>query len=230
MVRATMIALSGRSSCAVDEALAGELMQQPVGEIVEIVQPLAQIGLGLALQFGAGVVLHALDRGFGGQAASHRLAQPAQPAAVMREHAEGFQHLAMLARPDVAACSISTSIEWRMASIAVSSRSISRFDVLGDELLDDDARLMQHDMAEADAIGDRRALAAPAAGRSAISSAGQRDRLQFARGDHLGEQHRRRLQRLDLLFGIERGAPCSARRGRRAYCRRAGSARRGRSE
>ena len=30
-------------------------------------------------------------------------------------------------------------------------------------------------------------------------------RLQFARGDHFGEQHRRRLQRLDFLLGI--GAP-----------------------
>ena len=32
--------------------------------------------------------------------------------------------------------------------------------------------------------------------------AGPHDRLQLARGDHLGEQHRGDLQRLDLLLGI----------------------------
>ena len=41
---------------------------QPVGEIVEIVQPLAQIGVGGAQHAGAGVGLHALDAGLGGQA------------------------------------------------------------------------------------------------------------------------------------------------------------------
>ncbi len=35
------------------KTLAGQLMQQPVGEIVEIVQAFAQIGVGLALQLGA---------------------------------------------------------------------------------------------------------------------------------------------------------------------------------
>jgi hypothetical protein len=37
------------------EGRAGELMQQAVGEIVEIMQPLAQIGIGLAQQAGARV-------------------------------------------------------------------------------------------------------------------------------------------------------------------------------
>ncbi len=51
-----------------DEALAGQLVQQAIGEIVEIMQALAQIGIGLALQLGARVVLHALDRRLGGEA------------------------------------------------------------------------------------------------------------------------------------------------------------------
>ena len=77
-------------------------MQQTVGKIVEIMQPLAYIGLGLPLQFGARVVLHALDRGFGRQSSRHRLAQPAQPAPVMREEPECFQHIAMFAWTHVA--------------------------------------------------------------------------------------------------------------------------------
>ena len=86
-----------------DEALAGQLMQQAVGEIVEIVQPLAHRGFGAALQLGAGVVLDALDRRLGGEAGVDGLAQTAQPAAVMGDHAEGLQHVAMFARPHIAA-------------------------------------------------------------------------------------------------------------------------------
>ena len=50
-------------------AAARQDAQQAVGEIVEIVQPLAQYGIGLAQHARAGVVLHALDRRLGGQAA-----------------------------------------------------------------------------------------------------------------------------------------------------------------
>ena len=77
--------------------LAGQLPQQTIGDVVDIVQPFAQIGVCLALQFGAGVILHALDGCFCGQAGAERLAQAAQPAAVIGEHAHGFEHVAMLA-------------------------------------------------------------------------------------------------------------------------------------
>ena len=60
-------------------------------------QPLAQIGVGDAQHAGAGVGLHALDAGLGGQAGDHRLAQPVQPALVVREHAVGVEHVAVLA-------------------------------------------------------------------------------------------------------------------------------------
>ena len=53
--------------------LAEQLVHQPVGEFVEVVQPLAQIGVGRAQHARAGVRLHALDRGFGGEAGRHRL-------------------------------------------------------------------------------------------------------------------------------------------------------------
>ena len=51
------------------QALAGELVQQAVGDVGQVVQAVAQIGVGLALQLGARVVLHPLDRRLGGQAA-----------------------------------------------------------------------------------------------------------------------------------------------------------------
>ena len=48
--------------------LAHQHAHQPVGEIVEVVQAVAQIGIGGAQHAGAGVGLHALDAGLGGEA------------------------------------------------------------------------------------------------------------------------------------------------------------------
>ena len=73
----------GRQGAAMGRAKARELLQQAIGQIVEIMQPFAQIGIGLALQFGARVVLHALDGRFGGQA---RTREPRAGAAASRDH------------------------------------------------------------------------------------------------------------------------------------------------
>ncbi len=74
-----------------------QLAQQPVGEVVEIAHPLAQIRVGHVQHAGAHVALHLFDRRFRRQAVADRLFQPAHPAAVVGEHAIGFEHLAMLA-------------------------------------------------------------------------------------------------------------------------------------
>ncbi len=84
-------------------AKARELLQQAVGQIIEIMQPFAQIGIGLALQFGARVVLHPLDGRFGSQAQLESLAQAPQPAAIIGEHAHCFEHVAMLAGAETVA-------------------------------------------------------------------------------------------------------------------------------
>ncbi len=86
-------------------------------------------------------------------------------------------------------------------SIAVSSRWRFLLQILGDELLDDDARLMEDHMAEPDAIGDGGSLerdrpAAAQCHRPAGRSTAVR------RGDHFGEQHGGRLQRFDLFLRI----------------------------
>ena len=96
----------------------------------------------------AHVALHLLDRRFGGQAVAHRLLQPAHPAAVVGEHAVGFEHLAVLAlEGDVAARQHVVDRE--------PERAERRFEpahllvgVLVEQIGDDDARLVQHDMAE----------------------------------------------------------------------------------
>ena len=60
-----------------NQALASELMQEAIGDVGQVVEPIAQIRISLALQLGAGVVMDALDRGLSSQAGTHRLTQPA---------------------------------------------------------------------------------------------------------------------------------------------------------
>ncbi len=91
------MAFSGRFSRDGRVIAAGELAHQAVGEVVEIVQPLAQIRIGLPQHARAGVRLDALDRGFGGQPGHDRFFELVRPAAVVGEHAIGFEHVAMLA-------------------------------------------------------------------------------------------------------------------------------------
>ena len=184
--------------------LTHQLAHQPVGEIIEIVQPLAQIRIGLPQHARAGVRLHALGRGFRGQAAHHRLAHLAHPAAVIGEHAIGFEHVAMLAAIAHVAV-VDQHVEVGAHGV---DRGIEPFQfalhVVGDEVGNDDARLMQHDMAERDALRQRHAVGMQRAAHRRLR-ARLGERRQFAGGDHLGEHHRRGLQRLLFLLGV--GAP-----------------------
>ena len=60
-----------------------------VPSLVTIIAPIALFA----------AILHTLNRSLCRQARMHRLTQAPQPALVMREHAEGFENLAMLTRP-----------------------------------------------------------------------------------------------------------------------------------
>ena len=83
-------------------ALAGERGQQPAGQILDVGQPLAQIGIGDAahaiVQF-AGDTLH---RRLGGQAAADHLGDAAQPAGIGGDQPIGLEHLARRGPPSAA--------------------------------------------------------------------------------------------------------------------------------
>ncbi len=198
------MALSGRFSRVGRVAAAGELAHQAVGEIVEVVQAIAQIWIGLAQHARAGIGLHALDRRLGGQPGHHRLFELVKPAAVVGEHAIGLEHVAMLAALDHVAV-FEHFVEIRAQRLDRRFEVFQLFlDVVGDVIGDDDARLVQHDMAERDAVAQGAAFEMQRAPRRRLG-ARTRQRGKLARGDHLGEHHRRGLQRLDFLFRI--GAP-----------------------
>ncbi len=174
---------------------------QPVGQIVEIVQAVAQIRIGGAQHARAGVGLHALDAGLGGEAGRHRLAHFVQPALVITEHAVGFEHLAVLAAVGhVAMLEQAVEIGAEVRDRRIQPLEFLRH-VVGDHIGDDHARLVQHHMAERDAVRQRGAREIERVARGRLGARAG-DRRQLARGDHLGQHHRRGLQRLFFLFGI----------------------------
>ncbi len=176
-------------------------MQQAIGELVEVVQPFAQVRVGLPHQFGARVALHPLDRRFRRQPRADRLRQAAQPAPIMRDHAETLQNFAMFARPGFVAAIDQPVDRLTQGGDRLLEPDDLAIDVLGDDLLHDDARLVQHNVPEPHALGHRHALERQ--GLAQHLRPGRRQRLQLAPRDHLGEQHGGRLEDLDLLLGIK---------------------------
>ena len=190
----------GRLPVAAVPTPAREQAQQPVGEVVDIVQAVARMGVGHAQHARAGVVAHALHRGLGGQAGEQRLVETPPPAVIVGEHAERLEHLAVLAGARHVA-PLHHAVD-RAGEVLdrLGEPPPLELDVLGDQARDHDARLVQHHMAERHAFGNgkpgepRRNLAAPL--RADLFG------HQPAGGDHLGEHHGRGLQRLDLLVAI----------------------------
>ena len=181
--------------------LPDQLPHQAEAEVFEVMQAVAQIRIGGAQHPRARVGLHALDGGFRGEAGGDRLVQLVGPALVVGEHPVGFQHVAVLAAfGDVAALEHAVEVGAQFGQRRFEPLNLLR-QVLGDVVVDDDARLVQHDMAERDTVGqDRARLVQRVPGGRLSARLGQR--RQFARGDHLRQHHRGGLQRLDLFLDI----------------------------
>ena len=178
-----------------------QLAQQPVREVVEVAHPLAQIGIGHVQHAGAHVALHLLHRRLGRQAVADRLLQPPHPAAIVGEHAIGFQHLAMLTlEGDVAALQHVVDGEPERAERGLQPADLL-LAVLVEQVGDDDTRLVQHDMAEADTVIEGQAGEADRAPQVEFQ-ARPREPREITGGDHLGDHHRRGFQRLDLVVAI----------------------------
>ena len=124
----------------------------------------------------------------------------------MGEHAVGLEHIAVLAGARNALFfehGVDRGPE-RVDRLVEADKLFLR--VVGDEILHVHARVVQHDVAEPDAVGKRKALGMHRPARGGLG-AGLGERGQLARGDHLGEYHRRGLQRLDLFLAIGAEGP-----------------------
>jgi hypothetical protein len=179
-------------------ALTGQEAQKPVRQIVEIVQPLAQIGVGDSLHPGAGGGLFLFHGGLGAEPAGDILLHPPHPAAGTGEHPVGLQHLALfrIARRHT-----------REHLVHVDAQPVDRlaqpheFDlrVVGHRPCDHDARFMEPDMAHGGAF--LRAAAAehllagmPLAQRCTLAGEGAELR-------HLGKDHGDDFEGVDLVVG-----------------------------
>jgi len=187
----------GRVPC---RAGADQRPQQAVGEVVEVVQALAEIGVGLPQHPRPVVRLHPLHGGFRGEARGDGLAHPAQPALVVGEHPHRFQHLPGFGGAD-AVPPLDQGIDGRAHAPDRRIQPLDlAVDVLGDEGLHHEARLVQHHVAEPDPVREgqppgHECLAGDARLRA--------EAVELPGGDHLREHHRGGLERLDLLLGID---------------------------
>ena len=183
-----------------------QLMHQPVGELVQIVQALAQIRIGGAQHARACVRLHALDCGLGGEAGRHRFFQPVHPSAVIGKHAIGLEHLPVLASIGELAA-FQQHVQVRPHGLNGRFEPFQFFrHIVGNEIGDDNARLVQHDMTVRDTVVEYCPREMQRAARSRLG-AGLRDGGELARGDHLGEHHRGGLQRLLFLLRVSAPRP-----------------------
>jgi hypothetical protein len=132
-----------------------QLAHQAIGKIVKVVQPFADVRVGLAHHACACIRLNPFDARFGGEAGHHRLAHAVEPAAVVREHAIGFENFAVFA-----AIGDFSAFEHR---VHVGAKRLDRvieplkflLHVVGDEILHHHARLVQHRVSERDAFRQR---------------------------------------------------------------------------
>ena len=182
--------------------VAGQHPQQAVGQIVEIVQPVADIGIGRAQHAGARVVLHPLDGGFGSETVGDRLVQPVDPAAIVGEHPVGFEDVAVLAaRLHVAVAQHVVDREPHGGQRVLEMLDLE-IGVFGDEIGDDDARVVQHHLAQRNAFGEAGAVEGAWTAQVDVL-AGLDQRVELGRRDHFGEDGRRGQHRLDFVFAVD---------------------------
>jgi len=116
------------------------------------------------------------------------------------EHPVGFEHVAVIAgsRQELVAQDV---VERRLELVhrIVEPPELGRR-IVGHELGDDDARLVQHHVPERDAVRDR--LARDDARQRPRQLDRRSDAGDRARDEMLGDDHRRRLHHLDVLVGV----------------------------
>ncbi len=179
----------------------GQLAQKPVGEIVEIMHPLAQIRIRHAHHPRLGIALHLFDSRFGREPVMDRLFHAANPALVVGEHPVALQHLAMLA--------FLRHIAARQHVVDRDPERAQRFGqpddflvrILVQKIGHNDPMLVQHHMPEPDPLVIAITLYRHRTGEIEFQSR-RSNLLEVARGDHLGDHHSGGFERLDLVFAI----------------------------
>ena len=171
--------------------------QHAVGHLLEIGQPLAQIRVLDPPHPLADLVRHPVDRRFGGQAAHHGFVDPAQPALVGRDQTRRLEHLA-------GAIPVGAALLDQFVERFLDRRRRGHdprhlgLRILRQQPADRRAHAMQHDRPDRQARRDRRCRELPRQHAAEPID----DVAHPARGEQLGQQHRHRLEHVDLVVGI----------------------------
>src|SRR5258708_12990790 len=130
--------------------VAGEMLLQTVAEILEVGEPLAQVRVAHQAHARARLVLHLLHRRLRGETAVHRVDHALQPAAVGGEHAIGLEDVTVLAAAgDVARRQQLVDRALHGIDRTAQTRELG-LRVLGNELMDQNTRLVPHGGADAE--------------------------------------------------------------------------------
>ena len=175
-----------------------QLEQEPVCEVVEVVQPLAQIGVVDVHHARTSIGLHLLHRALGGQPVAHGLGEAAVPARVMGEHAIGFQHRTVLA----VGCHVAARKHVVDRKAQVAERLVEpahlHAHVLREKVRHLHARIVQDDVTEPDPV--RKSVALDRQRPVGVELDARTGKAaQLAVGDQLGEHHGDRFHALDLV-------------------------------
>ena len=181
--------------------LARDDADQAIAEVVEVGQPLAQIGVGDRPHARAGPLLDALDRRFGGQARIDRLVDPPRPALVVGKHLVRLEHLGRIAAGELGLAHHAVDLLAHPDEGTIDARAFG-LGVVGDRVFDDDARLVEHRGAARQPVDQLEAGQADGAARRTPRLGGGDVVDQPGAGDQFGQHHRHRLQHLDLDLGI----------------------------
>ena len=126
----------------------GQVLLQPVGEILEVEQALSQVEIGDLHHAGAGVVRDLLYGRLGGKAAANCVGDTRHPAPIGGKHAIGFDDVAMLPVAELAARRDQLVDRLAHRPDGAAQTSQLRIDVLRHDLADDDPGLVQHRLSD----------------------------------------------------------------------------------
>ena len=185
----------------IDGGAAGKAQQQAVAEILQIAQPLADIGICGLSKPGAHIVEGALHACLGREARVDGLAHALDPAAIVDEHAERFQDLALLARLHV------VRFEHAIDILAHAVQSLLEAllllcCILRNDALNDDARLVQHGSPDRNARGELHTVDTQGQQTDTVDLLHLVGADDVAGRDHFRQHHGDGLQRLDLFLVV----------------------------
>ena len=178
--------------------LARDGAQQPVRQILQIVHPVGQQRIVDLPHPHPGALLDALDRRLSSQAAVDRLVDATAPALVIGEHLVGLEHLFMLAADaEFGLRGDPLDLRAHLVERGIDAVALG-LGILGDGMLDMDARLVEHGVPARHALDELQPHDPHRRGRLRAHRRGATRIDQFGIGDQLGQHHRDGLQRLDL--------------------------------